>query len=111
MAVLILCLVLLCPIVCRADLPDLNALSDQDLLLVLDDLNAQLIHSNIHKTAVLPKGAYTAGEDLPIGSYIFTCLAKGKEWGNVTVCSDKGMGGRAGSQGERRSGDPADHPA
>lgn len=37
-------------------------------------------------------GTYIAGKDIPAGSYIYTCLASGEDWGNVTIYSEKGEG-------------------
>ena len=36
--------------------------------------------------------ACIAGKDIPAGSYIYTCLASGEDWGNVTIYSEKGEG-------------------
>lgn len=55
-------------------------------------LNQELVSRGINKTAKLPQGSYIGGKDVPAGKYIFTCLAVGDDWGNVTVYSEGGKG-------------------
>ena len=55
-------------------------------------VNQEIVARGIQKTATIPKGAYIAGRDLPVGTYVFTCLATGDDWGNVTVYSEEGNG-------------------
>ena len=71
---------------------DLAALSDADITALLEQVNAEIVRRGIEKTATLPKGSYIAGRDLPAGRYIYTCLAQGDDWGNVTVRTDEGSG-------------------
>ena len=75
-----------------ADTADLSALSDDEVIALLDKVNEEIVRRGINKTAKLPEGSYIAGNDLPAGKYIFTCLATGDDWGNVTVYSDGGKG-------------------
>lgn len=75
-----------------ADLPDLSAFSDEEILTLLEQVNQAVVERGIRKTAKLPQGTYLAGRELPAGSYVFTCLATGDDWGNVTVYSDGGSG-------------------
>lgn len=71
---------------------DLSAMSDAEIISLLNEVNTELVNRGINRTATLPKGAYIAGKDLPAGRYIFTSLATGDDWGNVTVYSEGGKG-------------------
>ena len=90
-ACLLVVLLLLVP-AAVADTADLSALSDDEVIALLDKVNEEIVRRGINKTAKLPEGSYIAGNDLPAGKYIFTCLATGDDWGNVTVYSDGGKG-------------------
>ena len=70
----------------------LSALSDEEVVSLYARVNEELVTRNIRKTAAVPKGTYIAGKDLPCGSYIYTCLAEGDDWGNLTIYSDEGAG-------------------
>lgn len=91
--------VLACLLVCltlascaAAEGIDLSALSDDEVIALLAEVNAEVVSRGIEKTATLPKGTYIAGKDIPVGSYVYTCLAQGSDWGNVTVRADEGAG-------------------
>lgn len=71
---------------------NVSTLSDREVLELLDQLNHELVSRGIEKTAVLPKGTYLVGEDLPAGRYVYTCMAQGSDWGNMTVYADGGKG-------------------
>ncbi len=71
---------------------DLSGLTDAELLSLMERANEELVKRGIEKTAMLPQGTYIAGVDLPVGKYIYTCLAKGNDWGNVTVRAKRGEG-------------------
>ena len=71
---------------------DLSALTDDEIVALQHRVTAEFAERGLEKTATLAKGTYIAGDDLPVGKYVFTCLAKGDEWGNVTVYSDRGEG-------------------
>lgn len=69
---------------------DLSSLTDAEILTLMQRVNQEIADRRIEKTATLAKGSYTAGKDIPAGSYLFTCLAKGDDWGNVNVYSKDG---------------------
>ena len=69
---------------------NLSSLSDAEIVELLTQVNQEIVSRGINKTAKLAKGAYTGGRDLPLGRYIFTVLATGDDWGNVTVHSREG---------------------
>lgn len=75
-----------------ADVPDISALTDDEILALLDQVNQEVVSRGLNKTAKLPQGAYIAGKDIPVGRYIFTSMAKGDDWGNLTVKSEEGKG-------------------
>ena len=90
-----LCLVLaalLFALPAMAETIDLSKLSDDEIVALLDSVNAEIVSRGINKTASLPQGSYIGGKDLPAGRYIFTCKATGDDWGNVTVKSEGGAG-------------------
>ena len=89
------CLLLACLLlipVAVADTVDLSAMTNDEIVALLDQVNAEIVNRGINKTAKLPQGTYLAGSDIPVGRYIFTCMAVGDDWGNVTVYSDGGKG-------------------
>lgn len=71
---------------------DLSTLSDDELVGLMKQIQEEMVARNIEGTANLKGGKYVAGRDLPAGSYIFTCLAQGDDWGNVTIYADQGAG-------------------
>ena len=71
---------------------DLSKLSNDEVLHLLEQINNEVVKRGLNKTATLAKGAYIAGRDIPVGSYVYTCLATGTDWGNVTIYSDYGDG-------------------
>ncbi len=75
-----------------AETSALSSLTDDEILSLLKDVNNEIVSRKLNKTATLPKGAYVAGREIPVGSYIFTCLATGDDWGNLTVYADEGKG-------------------
>ncbi len=75
-----------------ADMMDLSTMSNEEIIELLNQVNTEIATRGINKTATLPQGTYIAGSDIPVGKYIFTCLATGEDWGNVTVYADGGKG-------------------
>ena len=71
---------------------DLAGLSDDELVALMGRVQEEIVARHIEGTATLMSGAYIAGKDIPAGSYIFTSLASGDDWGNVTIYSEKGEG-------------------
>ena len=89
-----LCCLLVCalliPTFAAAEKVDLKSLSDADIVELLTRVNQEIADRGINKTAKLAKGAYVTGKDLPAGRYIFTVMAVGDDWGNVTVHNSAG---------------------
>ena len=75
-----------------ADVPDISALTNDEIVELLEKVNAEIVSRGITKTAKLPQGTYIGGQDIPAGKYIFTCMAVGDDWGNVTVYTEGGQG-------------------
>ena len=92
LALLAACMLLLCALPALAEVPDLDPLTNDELVTLLTRLNEELVTRGISKTAALPGGRYIGGSDLPCGRYIFTSMATGRDWGNVTVYTDEGEG-------------------
>ena len=89
------CCLMVCLLLIPAALADtinLSSLSDAEIVDLLNRVNAEIVSRGINKTAKLPQGAYIAGKDIPAGKYIFTVMAVGDDWGNVTVYSEGGKG-------------------
>jgi len=71
---------------------DLSGMSNDEIVALLTKVNNEIVSRGINKTATLPQGSYIGGKDLPVGKYIYTCLAKGDDWGNLTVKTEGGAG-------------------
>ena len=92
MAVLLVLVMMACSGLSLAEEIDLSTLSDDALVALMARVQEEIVARHIEGTANLPGGTYIAGKDIPAGSYIYTCLASGEDWGNVTIYSDKGEG-------------------
>ena len=91
----VICAVLLLSVLtfpCLAESIDLSSFTDDDIIALLEQVNQEIVTRGIQKTATLAKGTYIVGRDIPVGSYVFTCLAAGDDWGNITVYSEQGAG-------------------
>ena len=85
--------VMICGCFCAcAEEIDLDGLSDEQIVELLQKVTEEMVRRGIEKSAKLPQGTYIAGRDIPCGRYVWTCLAKGNEWGNLTVDADGGKG-------------------
>lgn len=71
---------------------DLAGMSDDEIVALMSRVQEEIVARHIEGTATLAGGTYIAGKDIPTGSYVFTCLATGEDWGNVTIYSEKGEG-------------------
>lgn len=71
---------------------DVSGLTDDALVSLMELVNEELVKRGIEKTAVLAQGAYLVGIDIPAGKYLFTSLARGDDWGNVTIYAEGGDG-------------------
>lgn len=91
-ALLIALAVMTCTSVALAEEIDFSSLSNDELVTLMSRIQEEVVARRIEVTAKLAGGTYTAGKDLPAGSYVYTCLATGDDWGNVTVYSDGGEG-------------------
>lgn len=64
---------------------DLSMYDDAALVEMLGQVQQEVVNRHIEKTAELQSGAYIGGRDIPVGTYVWTCMASGDNWGNVTV--------------------------
>ena len=70
-----------------ADSLDLSGYDDTALVELLGQVQQEVADRHIEKTAELQAGDYIGGREVPEGTYIWTCMASGDDWGNVTVYS------------------------
>ena len=92
MAVLFALVIMVCSSFSIAEGIDISTLSDDELVALMARVQEEIVARHIEGTANLAGGTYIVGKDIPAGSYIYTCLASGEDWGNVTIYSDKGEG-------------------
>ena len=85
-------LIAACTTIASAEEIDLTGLSDDEIVALMDRVQEEIVARHIEGTATLAGGTYIAGKDIPAGSYVYTCLATGDDWGNVTIYSEKGEG-------------------
>ncbi len=90
--ILLMFTVMLCTFPAEAEDIGLAGMTDREIISLLERVNGEIAKRGIEKTAILARGTYIAGVDIPTGKYVFTCLAKGEDWGNVTVYSERGEG-------------------
>ncbi len=91
--VLLVALVLMaCTSTTLAEGIDLAGMNDDEIVALMSRVQEEIVTRHIEGTATLAGGTYIAGRDIPAGSYVFTCLATGDDWGNVTIYSEKGEG-------------------
>lgn len=91
-AVLFVLTLLTCSSLSLAEGIDISTLSDDEPVALMSRIQEEIVVRHIEGTANLPGGTYIVGKDIPAGSYIYTCLASGNNWGNVTIYSEKGEG-------------------
>lgn len=93
-AVLLVLVFMTCSSLSLAEGIDISTLSDDALVALMARVQEEIVARHIEGTANLAGGTYIAEKDIPAGSYIYTCLASGKDWGNVTIYSEKGEEGQ-----------------
>ena len=71
----------------QAEVPDISKLTDDEIVELLGNVNSELVSRGISKSASLPAGKYTAGKDLPAGSYIVTCKTDDNHHGIIWASS------------------------
>ena len=91
-ALLLTMTIMVCTSIALAEDVDLAGLSDDELVILMGRVHEEIVARHIEATATLSGGSYIAGRDIPAGSYVYTCLATGDDWGNVTVYSEGGEG-------------------
>ena len=78
-----------CAIPAFADGPDLQSMSDDELVSLRDAINAELASRNFQeKEVTVPPGRYKVGEDIPAGIYALS--AAGKVMSMVTTYTASG---------------------
>lgn len=71
-AILAACMLSMSVVVALADSIDLSGYTDEEIVVLLDQVQAEVVNRHIEKTATLPKGTYIAGKDIPVGSYVYS---------------------------------------
>ena len=92
LAVVFVLLLMACSSLSLAEGIDISTLSDDELVALMNRVQEEIVARHIEGTANLAEGKYIVGKDIPAGTYIYTCLATGDDWGNVTIYSEKGEG-------------------
>lgn len=80
---LLICMALIS--VSFASTADLSAMTNDEIIALLDQVNQEIVSRGIQKTASLPAGKYVGGKDLPVGAYILTCKTDDNHHGIVWV--------------------------
>ena len=73
----ILLFALLCLVLFRSNSyadGDFSSMSDEELLCVQTELNAEITKRGLIKQIELPPGIYEAGVDIPVGKYVVTAI-------------------------------------
>lgn len=71
-------------VIACADGPDLQSLSDRELLTLYEDVRNEMSRRGIISARALPAGKYIVGEDILPGSYRITCTGtEGEDLGNA----------------------------
>ena len=79
--ILTLCMVVLPMSVVLAENPakevlDLSGYSDEDIIAINAQVQAEIFNRHLEKTATLPEGNFTAGRDIPVGTYVLKLLSR-----------------------------------
>ena len=79
--IVILCLVVLTISVVLAETPakevlDLSGYTDEELIAINAQVQAEIFNRHLEKTATLPEGKFTAGRDIPVGTYVLKLLSR-----------------------------------
>lgn len=64
---------------------DMKALSDEQVVVLLQEVNQEVMDRGIEKKAEITPGTYTAGKDIPTGKYDFFSPTDNKTLGEITV--------------------------
>lgn len=92
MAVLLVLVIMVCSSLSLAEEIDISTLNDDELVTLMAQVQEEIVARHIEGNANLACGTYIVGRDIPAGSYIYTCMASGSDWGNMTIYSEKGEG-------------------
>lgn len=64
---------------------DMKALSDEQIVVLLQEVNQEVMDRGIEKKAEITPGTYTAGKDVPVGKYDFFSPTDNKTLGEIIV--------------------------
>lgn len=86
-AVVIACLMMTFSLPALGAETDLSVYSNEELMEVLRQVQAELVSRRIQKSAILQAGQYVGGREVPVGSYILSHEAGQKPGGIVWLRS------------------------
>ena len=89
---MLLALMLLLSWTCIGEGIQLDSLTNDELLELLQSVQQEIADRKIEKTASLMGGKYIAGEDIPSGKYVLRCTYDGDLWASLTIYSNRGNG-------------------
>ena len=72
-------------IVGQESLLDMSGYTDEEMILLMQQVNEEIVRRNIEKSAHLPTGTYIGGRDIPVGSYILTGEGREDDHGIVSL--------------------------
>lgn len=72
-----------------AETLSLSQYTDDEILDLLTQIQAEIASRGIEKTATLPAGRYVGGKDIPAGSYIMLCKTDANHHGIVWLSAAK----------------------
>ena len=67
--IIIATMIMINSITVMADIPDISQCTDEEIVQLLQIVNAELVNRNINRTASIQPGEYIGGKDIPVGSY------------------------------------------
>ena len=94
MAIVVACVMMCLSCAALGEEIDFAQWSDAEIVALMGRIQEEIVARHIAGTAMLASGTYIAGRDIPAGAYVYTCLATGDDWGNVTVYSENEEGKR-----------------
>ncbi len=68
-AIIVATMIMINSITVMADIPDISQCTDEEIVQLLQIVNAELVNRNINRTANIQPGEYIGGKDIPVGSY------------------------------------------
>lgn len=71
--------------VAMAESTDLTQLTDDEVLILHEQVQKEIANRGLEKTATIATGQYVGGKDIPVGSYVLICKTDSDHYGIVWV--------------------------